>query len=334
MTAAPADSILAEFGIGASALIGSGRQSLVYALDDARVLRVFRRGGDMVALTRLKAFLADIDGRADIATPLIEKIDSAARFTVERRLPGTAMIALMPGLKGGRRRTALANYVAGADKIAAIDYRDRPYGHLLAPAPIRAGTWTEFLRRSLDRALMRNGAVIAAEVGDAEDLRARALALSEPLTPRPAKALVHGDYFPGNVLLDAALTVSGLVDFSAYHHGADLPGDDPRGDARRRRRRTPAGQRAPRRGGAAGGALLPRPRRLRDGRPGLCRRALPAALSLELGNAAATGEGRGGGLTGRIESRSGSMRASGRFTRRRTLAGRSGSAGRKTRTSP
>jgi Ser/Thr protein kinase RdoA (MazF antagonist) len=126
------------------------------------------------------------------------------------------MMTLLPGLRGERRRTALANYVAGAEAIAVIEYPDRLYGQILAPAPIRAETWTGYLRRSLDRALLRNGAVIAAEIGDIEDLRAKALTLVEPLEPRPKKALVHGDYFPGNVLLDGALAVSGLVDFSVY----------------------------------------------------------------------------------------------------------------------
>ncbi len=211
-----ADDILAGFGIDRSALIGAGGHSLVYALDDRRVVRILKNGGDVVTLSRLKAFLAEIDGRAAIATPLIEKIDAAGRYTVERRLPGTAMIGLLPGLAGEGRRRALANYIGAAGAVAAIEFPERPYGHLLAPAPIRTDTWSEFLRRSLDRALLRNGAVVAAEVGDVEDLRARAQALVEPLPPRPAKALVHGDYFPANVLLDATLAVSGLVDFSVY----------------------------------------------------------------------------------------------------------------------
>ncbi len=55
--------IVAEFGLGPSALIGSGRQSLVYALDANRVLRVLKVTGDVAALNLLKAFLAEIDGR-------------------------------------------------------------------------------------------------------------------------------------------------------------------------------------------------------------------------------------------------------------------------------
>lgn len=216
MAAVDHDDILAQFGVGPANLIGAGGQSLVYGLDEARVLRVIKYGGDADALARLRSFLAQIQGRLAVETPLIEEIDPGGRFTIERRLPGTAMTALMPGLTGERRQEMLANYVACADAAATIALPDRPYGEFLAAAPIAAETWTEYLRRSTDRWLTRNGAAIAAAVGDVEGIRAKALALIDPLEARPAKALVHGDYFPGNILVDRDLTVSAILDFSAY----------------------------------------------------------------------------------------------------------------------
>lgn len=210
------DRIVAEFGLGPSALIGAGRQSLVYALDGSRVLRVLKVNGDVAALTRLKAFLAEIDGRAPLVTPSIESIDPAGRYTVERRVPGTALVTLLPELSGTRRDDALRSYLTSSDVLDAIELPDRPYGQILGAAPIHTETWTEYFRRSINRALLRNGAVIAAEVGNVEDLRAKALALLERLDPRPRKTLVHGDYFAGNVHLDGLLAVCGLVDFSSY----------------------------------------------------------------------------------------------------------------------
>ena len=156
-----------------------------------------------------------------IATPAIAEIDPAGRFTIERRLPGTSLLRRLPSLAGERRRTAIRNFVAAADAIGSVALPERPYGHILAADPIHADTWTGFLRRSLDRAVARNGAVIAAEVGDVAALRSRALALLAVVPERPAKALVHGDWFPGNVLMDDALAVTGVVDFSAYTMAGD-----------------------------------------------------------------------------------------------------------------
>lgn len=210
------ESLLAAFGIGPPALIGSGGQSLVYALDAARVLRVLRRPGDPAALRALAAFLAGIDGRLPYPTPRIEAIDPAGRYTIERRLPGVSMLTRLATLSGDRRRTALAHYAQGAEAIAAITFPDRPLGQILADEPLTAASWAGYLRLGLDRFIAANGAAIAGTIGGVEDLRDKALTLLDAVPEPAAKALVHGDYFPGNVLLDESLAVSGLVDFSVW----------------------------------------------------------------------------------------------------------------------
>jgi Ser/Thr protein kinase RdoA (MazF antagonist) len=208
--------ILAAFGIDATALIGSGRQSRVYELNGGRILRVFRESNQVASLDALRLFLDGIDGRLPVATPWIERIDAEGRYTVERRLPGRSLLAMLPTLTGERRRSAVANFVAAAGISSAIRYPERDYGHILAEAPIRAATWTEFLGLGLERAIARNRGVIAGEIGDIDRLVGKARALLAPLPAHPAKALVHGDHFAGNVLMDDTLTVRALLDFSAY----------------------------------------------------------------------------------------------------------------------
>jgi hypothetical protein len=126
------------------------------------------------------------------------------------------MAALMRALAGSRRQEALGNYVAAAEAIALVEFPDRSYGQILGDAPIVADRWHDYLRLGLDQFIASNGAAIASAIGDVDGLRAKALALLGPVPRHPAKALVHGDYFPGNLLLDERLQVSGLVDFSVW----------------------------------------------------------------------------------------------------------------------
>jgi aminoglycoside phosphotransferase (APT) family kinase protein len=208
--------LLAALGVAPADFIDQGRESAVYALGGERIARVFRTPQDPAALARLQAFLAGIDGRLRVATPRIETIDAGGRYTIERRLAGTSLLRRLPRLEGAERSAALRNFVAAADVPAALTLADKPYGHLLEARPLAADTWTAFLAACLERALARNRATIARAAGDAAAVRRRALALLDTLPARPRKALVHGDWFAGNVLLGDDLAVSGIVDFGVY----------------------------------------------------------------------------------------------------------------------
>jgi Ser/Thr protein kinase RdoA (MazF antagonist) len=147
---------------------------------------------------------------------VIEAIDPAGRTTIERRLTGMPLLTLLARLSGADRRRAIGAYAAGAEATGKLLLPDRPYGQVLAPEPLTADTWPGFFRQSLDHWLAQNGATIAEATGSVARVSANALALAAALPERPPKGLAHGDYFPGNVLLDERLTLSGLVDFSVF----------------------------------------------------------------------------------------------------------------------
>jgi len=209
--------LLRSFGLGPGDLIGRGGQSDVYALDAGRILRVLRSpAADLAPLRRLQALLAGIDGRLAVPTSTIDEIDGRGRYTIERRLAGRSMLDLLPSLSGAARETAFRNFAMGSEAPAAVVFADRPYGEVLCDRPIRSEDWHDYLRASLDRYAETNRAAIAADAGDPAALKAKALALLAGVPRHPPKALVHGDYFPGNVLLDAGQRLSGLVDFSIW----------------------------------------------------------------------------------------------------------------------
>ncbi|HMN87974.1 MAG TPA: aminoglycoside phosphotransferase family protein [Bauldia sp.] len=208
--------ILAGFGIAPDALIGEGGTSLVFALEGNRVIRILRRRGDPAALRQLAGFLAMIDGRVACPTPRIERVDPEGRFVIEGRLAGRALLRVLPGLAGVRRERAFAAYARSAEAVATVTFPERAFGQILAAAPLTAPTWRGYLRAALDRFAARNAAVIAASAGDVEGLVARARTLLDAVPEPRARFLVHGDYFPGNVLVDDSLSVTGLVDFSDW----------------------------------------------------------------------------------------------------------------------
>lgn len=218
-----APDVLKTFGLGAADLIGEGGESRVYALGGDRVLRVPRGAwtGGTVNRRRLKAFLQRIAGRLPFATPTILEIGPEGAWTIERRLPGKPLSALLRSLDGADRETALRNYSEGVAALGKIALPYVPYGHILAPDPVRASDWRTFARQSLAGFRDRNRAAIAQAVGDPDALFAEAVKMIAALPERPEKVLVHGDYFPGNVLMDQQLAVSAVLDFGVFTVAGD-----------------------------------------------------------------------------------------------------------------
>lgn len=144
------------------------------------------------------------------------EFDANGNYVIERRLAGQPLDAIAHGLTDDPRAVALRNYVEAVEPLATITFPDRPYGQLIAKPSVVDDSWHGYLRRNLDVFATRNAATIAAEFGDVATLVKKAERLLAGIDPDPVKALVHGDYFPGNVLLDESLAVTAVIDFSVF----------------------------------------------------------------------------------------------------------------------
>ena len=209
--------ILQDFGLGSADILGEGSESLVFALGSEHVLRLpKRRRPDGLSFARLKGFLDGIDGKLPFATPTIEEIGEDEAYTIAPRLPGRPMADFLRTAGNDARDKALTNYIAAIDAFATIEFPDAPYGQLLATNPVTADDWRSYAHASLDRFRAANRIAIARDVGDPYELFDHAADMIAALPQRPQKALVHGDYFPGNVLIGPDLSVSAVVDFGVF----------------------------------------------------------------------------------------------------------------------
>jgi aminoglycoside phosphotransferase (APT) family kinase protein len=165
-------------------------------------------------LRNLQELLATIAGRLPFATPRIEAFGVAGDYAIERRLAGRPMPDVFRDLARAERAVAFRNYVAAIETLRTVTFPDRPFGQLIAAPAVTADDWHGYLRLSLAGFAARNRVTLAGQFGELAALVDKAARLLDGIDPHPPKALVHGDYFPGNVLLDQGLEVSAVIDFS------------------------------------------------------------------------------------------------------------------------
>jgi aminoglycoside phosphotransferase (APT) family kinase protein len=209
-------SVLARYRVSAADLLGSGGEAEVYALDEHRVLRLHRHEAAEHA-RRLGELYAALD-RAAVPYSLPEVLevhgDGEVSWSIERRLPGRSFDGVLPHLRGDDRAVALTAYVDGA---AAFQHLGLPArwpggcGELFTAELLRAERWGDLLAARLALQLDQARPLVEPEVPSFSAVVEAVTALAVA-APSSGPVLVHGDWFPGNVLVDDDLQVAASID--------------------------------------------------------------------------------------------------------------------------
>ncbi len=210
------DELLARHRIGPVDELGHGGEAVVYALDADRVLRVHRHeAADYVR--RIGELYGALDRSAvPYALPEVLEVhgDGEVSWSIERRLKGRPFDVLLRHLEGADRERALTAYLEGAAAFRALG---PPRGwtggceELFTEEHLRADRWGDLLAGRLALQLEQARPTLAAALDDPDAAAAPILAEARA-EEADLITLVHGDWFPGNVLLDDDLRVSAAID--------------------------------------------------------------------------------------------------------------------------
>jgi hypothetical protein len=191
--------VLQHFGITPAALLGKGGESTVYALDPTRVLRIYAPGASLDYIQARANFYAQLAAHhPPFAIPRIldHGIVDQYRYTIDQRMRG------------------LTSYLDLSAQIGTIEFPDAPFGEMLLPhQPLQRDTWPQFLCDRVQQTLDTSRSDLEQDVPQLDRLLAEFRARVLQVLSLETKALVHGDYFPGNVFIDDTLTIYGVGDF-------------------------------------------------------------------------------------------------------------------------
>lgn len=208
--------ILAHFNLSEKDFLGEGTESRVYRLSEGRVLRVLKSAKPEEIALR-EAFFALIN-RYDYSVSVPEIFDGGdyegIPYSIEKYIPGKSLNLLLPELLLEARRHALNNYVQAALSFRDAEYPELPFGEVYGTKPITADSWGDYLVKRMESVLKDMKETLMSEVPDLErvlDYFYREVKRFETVS---TKTLVHGDYYPANVMVGPDNMVTGVIDFS------------------------------------------------------------------------------------------------------------------------
>jgi hypothetical protein len=140
--------LLNAFGVTFDKPLGAGQESDVFAIDDRRVLRLYRRPCDERHLARLATFYARLDRRdAPFMVPRIIEFGErdGIAYAVEVRVSGMDLAKALARMKGEERFYAIRNYVDAATAVRSLKYPQVQFGEVIAANPVRRDTRAEFV---------------------------------------------------------------------------------------------------------------------------------------------------------------------------------------------
>ena len=204
-------------GSAAPKLLGAGMEGAVYEIGRDRVAKVWF-SGSVDGLRRMARFYDALAEKPfSFSVPRIVRVETVDDrvITVERRLTGDTLAS---ALAAGTVRSADA-YAMVVDVLAQLAASgELPVGReqtvLGEDTPLYAAgeDFPAALARLVARQVHRFGPVLARAV---DDFEAKAAALAGRLREADSgrRCVIHGDLFPGNVLVDGAGRSSAVLDW-------------------------------------------------------------------------------------------------------------------------
>ena len=211
--------VLVKFGLSQDDLLGQGAHSRVFKTDRSNVIRIHSPETNFDYIQSVANFFDSVDSRnVDFAIPRVTEIGQVGDtyFTIEAQF-GNNMEQAFHYFEAERRNAAYKEYVDCIKKIKQITLKNTPdfYGEIIGSNPLRCKTWNDYLTSKASQSLEVSRRYLANDMRNFE-IVFEVWTQAVIALPEPGKHLVHGDYHPGNLLVDENAKVEAVIDFSEY----------------------------------------------------------------------------------------------------------------------
>ncbi|CAM3537600.1 aminoglycoside phosphotransferase family protein [Marinicrinis lubricantis] len=211
--------ILKKYNISELNMLGMGMEAEVYAYGTDRVLKIYNGLTNTRKQETLKAFYDAL--RREEAGPELPRTYSILQeegrvVTMEKRISGKSLQDALPAMTREQQEAAMKHYLMAQLQLQKITIFPPLEGYKLFSdnklSTTRQKDWYHFLKQYIMIKHEEAGFYFARDVEQYEEKLQRLLSLLSSDYDGPY-SLIHGDYYPGNVLVDDEGKVTGVIDF-------------------------------------------------------------------------------------------------------------------------
>lgn len=211
--------LLERFRISESDFLGSGMEATVYALDDYKVLKIYNDFSDVKKQEKLRGFYAGLKtDHLSYELPYIHDIlvENGTLVTIETRMLGSNLQSKLAGMTRDEQTNMMKTYLQANLELHSLQGSSTMKGfQLFHDHRISLGrmdNWYDLLSETIK---LKQTELKPYFERDVQDYEAKLTLIMERLATgyEGDYSIIHGDFYPGNILINEKNEVTGLIDF-------------------------------------------------------------------------------------------------------------------------
>lgn len=212
------NTVLKRFGVDQTSLLGQGRHSRVFAIDSVNILRIYDPKISIKYVDSLSSLYTNLDAsQTDFETPEINEFGFHENyiFSIEKRFSASMDDVLVYQTNTEKDLTA-TSYCSIIRQIPNIIYSEKSsdfYGEIIGEKKIQKSNWGEYLTARADQIIGQTSEKLNEIIPGFEQFfvewKNKVLDIKNP-----SKTIIHGDLFPGNLMVNSQNKIEAVIDFS------------------------------------------------------------------------------------------------------------------------